>query len=197
MTAGRYPRELIEPLLLETALPESYRIIPGMYGGAPLGTRPADSRFAARNAGYTMLYAAPELSTAFIETVVRDRFVGRRARVLALKEITARSWVRVSGRSGQSMTLVDLRGDGCARIGAPTDVVRARSHSAGRAFGRAVHRAHGDVDGFVYGSRLSGEDAFAIFDRGIDKLQVSDSGALHDHPALPAILRRYAIGLMR
>ena len=32
------------------------------------------------------------------------------------------------------LTLLDLREDGCARIGAPTDAVRARNHAAGRSF---------------------------------------------------------------
>ena len=100
MSGDRYPRSLIEPLLVKAALPESYRIMPRRYFGAPLGTSVADSRFASRDAGYTLLYAAPEFATAFIETVVRDRLVGRRGRELALRELTERIWVRVESSSG-------------------------------------------------------------------------------------------------
>ena len=118
MSRARYPRGLIEPLLVHAPLPESYRIMPRRYLGSPLGTSEADSRFAAHDAGYTLLYAAPEFATAFLETVVRDRLVGRKDRVFALKEVTARIWVRVSSRSGEAMTLLDIRGDGCMRIAA-------------------------------------------------------------------------------
>ena len=144
-----------------------------------------------------MLYEAPDFATAFTETVVRDRLVGRRGREVALKEVIARIWVRVACWAGQAATLLDLRGDGCTRIGAPTDVVRARSHAAGRAFGKAIHGGHADVDGLVYESRLTGQEAYAVFDRGIGKLEARGSGALEDHPALPAILTRQAIKLVR
>jgi len=68
-----------------------------------------------------VLYAAPEFATAFVETVVRDRFRGRQNCVIAMKEITARVWARISMQRDEVLTLVDLRGDGCTRIGAPTE----------------------------------------------------------------------------
>ena len=57
-----------------------------------------------------MLYAAAEFATAFIETVVRDRLARRRTRQVALREITERVWVRIAGRPGTVLTLLDLRG---------------------------------------------------------------------------------------
>ena len=88
MTGSRYPRRLIEPLLVRTAFPESYRIMSQRHVGSPLGTSAADSRFATRTGTYTVLYAAPNFTTAFIETIVRDRFAHRRTRRVALREIT-------------------------------------------------------------------------------------------------------------
>lgn len=149
----RYPPRLIEPLLVSVEFPESYRIMPRSYLHSPLGTSVSDSRFASHTAGYTILYAGADFETAFIETVVRDRFVGRKHRQVALKEVTARIWVRARGRTGEATTLLDLGGDGCTRIGAPTDVVQARNHAAGRAFGRALHDEHQEVDGLVYARR--------------------------------------------
>ena len=147
MSGDRYPRRLIDRLLVEAAVPDSYRIVPRQYRSSPLGTVAAESRFVSLTADYTILYAAPEFATAFVETVVRDRLVGRRSREVALKELTARIWVRVSGQARQAMTLLDLRAEGCMRIGAPTDVVQARSHAAGRAFGKVIHREHADIEG--------------------------------------------------
>ena len=158
MSRARYPRDRIEPVLLEARIPDSYRIMPGRYRATPLGTSPADSRFCSRSASYTVLYASPDFATAFIETVVRDRFMRRRDRDVALKEITERAWARISARSASALVLLDLRGDGCARIGAPTDAVHARNHAAGRALGKAVHSEHADVEGLVYASRLTGVD---------------------------------------
>ena len=191
MTAGRYPRSLIEQLLVRTAFPESYRIMSRRHVGSPLGTSAADSRFATRAEGYTVLYAAPDFATAFIETVVRDRFARRRTRKVALREITERVWVRIAARPGTPLTLLDLRADGCTRIGAPTDVVQARNHAAGRAFAE-----HADVDGLVYPSRLTGEDVCAIYDRSIGKLAAGERGQRGEHVALPSVLERHGIGLV-
>jgi len=166
------------------------------HRSVPLGTSPADSRFCTRNGGYTVLYAAPDFATAFIETVVRDRFARQRSCELAVKEITARVWVRIAMPPETVLTLVDLRGDGCMRIGAPTDTVNARNHSAGRAFARDIHAGQADVDGIVYASRLTGEDVYAVFGRSTVKLVSVEAGSLEDHPELPTVLNRYRIGLV-
>ena len=197
MSEVRYPRSLIGPLLVEIELPESYRIMPRRFQWSPLETSAADSRFASREAGYTVLYAATDFATAFVETVVRDRLAGRKRREVALREVTARVWVQIAGRPGRTLTLLDLRGDGCARIGAPTDVVGARSHSAGRAFGRAIYDGYPEVEGVLYESRLNGADAYAVFDRGIGKLAQGGSGPLKDHAPLPTVLARYNVQLVR
>ncbi len=196
MTESRYPRSLIEPLLVRTAIPASYRIMPRRHVRSPLGTTPADSRFATRTGGHTVLYAATDFTTAFIETIVRDRFAHRRTRKVALREITERVWVGVSSEPGTRLTLLDLRADGCTRIGAPTDVVQARNHAAGRSFGKAIHAEHADVDGLVYASRLTGEDVYAVYDRSVGKLKAGDVGLLEEHVELPGVLERHGIGLL-
>ncbi len=199
MSGGRglYRRSRIAPVLVTAPLPCSYRIMAGRHRSDPLGTSPADSRFCTRSGAFTVLYAAPEFATAFVETVVRDRFTGRQSCEVAIREITARVWVRISMQPEATLTLVDLRGDGCTRIGAPTDTVKARDHAAGRAFAKAIHTDHVDVDGIVYASRLTGEDVYAVFDRSTGKLASAETGLLEHHPELPDILKRYGIGLLR
>ena len=196
MSAARFPRERIEPVLLEARIPEIYRIMPRRYRATPLGSRAADSRFCSRSAGYSVLYASPDFATVFIETVVRDRFMRRRDGDVALKEISERVWACISARPGSALALLDLRGDGCARIGAPTDAVHARNHAAGRALARAIHSEHADVEGLLYASRLTGEDIYAVFGRGAGKLASVDTGRLEDHPVLPEVLERHGIGLI-
>lgn len=169
----------------------------GAPRGQALGTVPADSRFCSRTDAYAVLYASADFATAFIETVVRDRFTHRRERQVALREVTERVWARISTKPQSELALLDLRGDGCTRIGAPTDAVHARNHAAGRAFAKAVHTAHPDIDGMVYVSRLTNEEVYAVFDRGITKLHPTGTGMLTDHPDLPEILERHGIELVR
>ena len=66
----------------------------------------------------------------------------------------------------------------------------------GRAFGKAIHAEHEDVDGLVYSSRLTGEDAYAIYDRSVAKLKAGDVGQLEEHVELPDVLERHGIGLL-
>ena len=90
-------------------------------------------------------------------------------------EVTERSWARVQTTPETRLLLLDLRRDGCTLLGAPTDVVNARNHVAGRAFGRIVHAEHESVDG---------------------KLEARESGSLPDHPELPDVLAKYRVDLI-
>lgn len=193
MTDATYPRERVEGILSEQKLAPSCRIIPRTYLKSPLGTAAAASRFCAKTDGYTVLYASPDFATAFVETVVRDRFTRKRNREILLKEVTERAWAYIQTKPRAKLRLLDLRGDGCVRLGAPTDAVKARSHAAGRALGRVVHREHKDVDGFLFASRLTDCEVYALFNRAIAKLVASDSGLLPDHPDLPDVLARHKI----
>lgn len=196
MTQDAYPRERIEEVLTNITLRGSYRIIPRRYLETPLGTSPGDSRFCARADGFTVLYISPELATAFIETVVRDRFTRKQRREVLLKEVTERAWAEIATKPRAKLSLLDLRKDGCVRLGAPTDAVNARSHAAGRALGRTIYGGHEEADGVLFSSRLTGADIYAVFDRAIRKLHATDSGMLQDHPKLPDILGRHRISLV-
>lgn len=196
MSGGPYPRSRIEPVLVTEHMTRNYRIMLSRHRSDPLGTSPADSRFCTRDGGFNVLYAAPEFTTAFVESVVRDRFTRRQSRKVALKEITARSWALIEMQPEEALRMVDLRGDGCTRIGAPTDTVNARNQAAGRAFAKYIHAGHTDVDGILFTSRLTGDDVYAVFDRSTGKLGPVETGLLEDHPELTDILTRYGIKLV-
>lgn len=196
MTAHTYPVDRVEDSLVEKKLPLSHRIIARKYLKTPLGTAAGDSRFCAKADGYSVLYAASDFATAFVETVVRDRFTRKERREIRWKEVAERAWAQLRTRPRQKLRLLDLRQDGCVKLGAPTDVVNARNHAAGRAFGRTIHAEHKTVDGFLYGSRLTGGDAYALFDRALFKLDAPDSGILSDHTELRDVLSQYDIRLM-
>ncbi len=196
MTKTGYPRNQVENVLTQATPPPSYRIIPRRHLRTPLGTALGDSRFCTKADNYTVLYAAPDFATAFIETVVRDRFTRKRQRDIVLKEVTERAWVLISATSRAPLRLLDLRQDGCVRLGTPTDTVNARNHVAGRSLGRSIYADHKDIDGLLFASRLTGADVYALFDRAIRKLDVMDSGLLANHPELPRVLTQYSIRLL-
>ena len=195
MKRPRYSRDRIEAVLTAVELPLSYRIIFRRYLKSPLGTAPNNSRFGAKASGFTILYAASDFASAFLETAVRDQFTRKRRRKIEHEEITERAWTRIESKPGASLRLLDLRRGGCIAIGAPTDTVRSRNQTAGQAFAKSIHADHADVDGFLYESRLSGADTYAVFDRAIGKLRLMDSGRLTDHPELPQVLKQYGIDI--
>lgn len=158
--------------------------------------RPSPSRFC-DGRYYAVLYAALDFETAFMETAVRDRFVGAGRRVIALDEVLVRRRVEYAPDPIEPLRLVDLRDEGCLRLGAATDAAHARNHAVGRALSRARYDTHRHVDAFCYKPRLTGDDCFAIFDRAAVRLTVTTTQGLLEHPDLPAVLVGHLIVLER
>jgi hypothetical protein len=79
--------------------------------------RSVPSRFCDGTSGYAVLYAAAELETAFLETVVRDRFVQRRERGVPLTDVTGRGWVQFATHGKSPLRLLDIRAEGCVILG--------------------------------------------------------------------------------
>lgn len=192
-----YPKLRIETLLQSITLPHSYRIIPSQHENTPLGAIPANSRFCTSNSNFSILYAASDFSTAFIEVVIRDRFTQINQRRIYLSELIDRSYVCIASAPNSNLTILDLRRDGCTRLGVPTDAVNARVHSYGQELGQEIYNNHSEVDGLLFSSRLTGNDIYAIFDRAISKLSVIESNRITGHQELITILDRYSIQLIK
>jgi hypothetical protein len=192
----RYPRERIEARLYSMALASAYRIFGLSHLEEPLKIQLFPSRFCDGASGYGVLYAAVSFETCVVETLVRDRFARRTRRELPLAAILVRAWAHIATKPNHALNLLDLRGSGCVQIGAPTDAAHARHLAAGQALGRAVYEEHRDVDGFIYSSRLTGDDCVALFERAVDKLMVLDAGELKVHPQLPKLLEQHHIQLV-
>lgn len=191
---SRYGRERIEARLSAFEIFDAHRV----FGASrmPLQLHSAPSRFCDGKSGFAVLYAALSFETCILETVVRDRFVHRQRRELPLAAVMARGYARISTQAERPLNLLDIRDSGCVDIGAPTDAVRARHFAAGQALGLAVHEEHEDVDGFIYASRLTGDDCIAVFGRAVDKLIVLEACELKDQPELPDVLERHGVRLV-
>jgi hypothetical protein len=191
---GRYPRERTEARLHLFAIDGAHRVFG--VSRMPLQLHSATSRFCDGKSGFSVMYVALSFETCVVETLVRDRFTHRLKRELPLAAVLARGYARLSTQPDRELNLLDLRDTGCVDIGAPTDAVRARHFAAGQALGKAVYEEHKDVDGFIYASRLTGDDCIAVFDRAVTKLRVDEACELKDQAALPAALERNKVVLV-
>jgi hypothetical protein len=189
-----YPRTRVEKVLRPLHLASAHRILWKHCLAMPLTARSSKSRFCDGHS-YAVLYGAGDFETAFVEVVVRDRFVQRDRRTVNFGELANRGWVKFTLRGERPLNMVDIRESGCVTLGAPTDAAHSRNQAAGRALSRALHDQHSDVDGIWYRSRLTGGDCLAIFDRSLQHLASQERGELKDHPALPGVLRLHRIGI--
>ncbi len=169
-----------------------FRVINQRHAATPLNAIPAPSRFSDPAGNYTVLYGAETVPCCLWEVVVRNRLTRRQRRVIPRSGITYR--LVVSFQSQQDLNLVDLRGDGPIRIGAPPDVVHDSNHHEGRSLSEDVH-ANTQADGFLYHSRFTGHWCCAIFDRAFDKLDTLAVRPLTRHADLWAALNDYGITL--
>jgi len=191
-----YPRESVARLCIQLELPFCFRIFLSRYLSTPLGVGMANTRFYPRTSSFSALYMAPAFATAFLEAVVRDRLVGIPGGHMNLDLISDRAWALISSIPGEMLRMLDLRGNRCFNLRAPTDAVKASDHAAGQALGRSIYFEHEYVDGIIFASRLNGQDVYVIFDRAIPKLLSLDFGFLAGHSQLEATLSEHSIRLV-
>ena len=114
---------------------------------------------------------------------------------LGLPRTEAEARLVVSIRSTELLTLIDLRGDGPVRIGAPSAVAHDGNHAAGRALSAAVHANLPEADGFLFPSRFTGHACVAVFERAFGKLTALDIADLAAHVEFLDALDDYDIVL--
>ena len=172
-----------------------FRVINQRHAATPLNAIPTPSRFSDPAGNYAVLYGSETVPCSLWEAVVRNRLTRRLPRVIPRPGITYR--LVVSFQSQQNLNLVDLRGDGPIRIGAPPDVVHDSNHLEGRSLSADVYAHLPDADGFLYHSRFTGHWCCAIFDRAFDKLDTLAVRPLTQHADLWNALNDYDITLTR
>ncbi|TQV81187.1 RES domain-containing protein [Exilibacterium tricleocarpae] len=191
--SGSYDPVQISRQLKSFHLTSLYRVTHARHRDTPLGVAVAPSRFSDHRGKFAVLYAADNVACAVWESMIRNRFTRVKRRLLALREVRTRLVVRLAATA--ALPLVDLRGDGLIRIGAPTAVTHDANHAAGRALATAVQNTLPEAAGFLYQSRFTGHNCAAIFDRAIDKLSVLSVTPLITHPALWTALDDYQVVL--
>src|SRR5260221_4249062 len=111
-----------------------------VHPGTPLSCGSGPSRFSDPSAPptYRVYYAAADLRTAFLETVVRDVRTGNVGSVIFSRDdVLSRHWAEITLKA--PLRLVDLFEDGCTRMGIDTATIGARNHAQGQALTLALH----------------------------------------------------------
>lgn len=190
MTGG-YDPDRLRLRLREVRLSRVFRVMHRHYRSTPLAALSVPSRFS--EGRFAVLYASKAVRCAFWETLGRNRFARRRRREIPRTEVEAR--LVVSIRSIGPLALVDLRGDGPVRIGAPSAVAHDGNHAAGRALSAAVHADVPEADGFLFPSRFTGDTCVAVLERAFARLETLDIADLVRHIEFLDALDDYGIVL--
>lgn len=145
--------------------PEAYlRCTPLAHRATPLGMGYGKTRFASPTDSFKLLYIAEDLATGLAETVVRDRFEGAAARELDITDVRPWGVCEVDARG--PLRVLDLRRDGCFKLGVSTDIVGAKAQDESRAFSQTLYDTT-DLDGILYHSRLRRRNCVAVYDRAV------------------------------
>ncbi len=175
--------------------PRAYlRVTPLKFADTPLGLGYGQTRFASPTRSFRVLYLGRNLTTAVAETLVRDRFVGRRRRLFSLDDIQECGVTQVS--ASLPLAILDLTGSGLLQLGVATDAVRGKAHGHGRRFSEGLHAQAPDIDGVLYPSRLTNQACIAVYERAVGKLRSSPLESLVDQPTLVPALRALNITVL-
>jgi hypothetical protein len=151
--------------LTRTLEPSDYlRCTPLAHAATPLGMGYGETRFASPTKAFKLLYIAEDLPTSITEAIVRDRFEGNVAREMVDADFT--DWGVCEVNASAPLRLLDLRHDGCFKLGISTDITGAKAQDEARAFSEELH-ATTDLDGIVYLSRLCKRECIAIYERAV------------------------------
>ena len=138
---------ILEDLAVGIDVTGYLRIMEARHRATPTGTGHGKTRFSSPVGTFTILYAAQDLPTALAEKIIRDRFQGRKKRVLLRADFD--EMVVANLVASKPLKLLDLRTSGASRLGVPTDAVRSRAQQAGRRFSQQLYDTT-NFDGIVY-----------------------------------------------
>jgi hypothetical protein len=165
------------------------RFGPIWYGKA------ASNRFDAPAGEFGVLYLAKDAHGAFIETFGHDT---GRVPFVTESELRARGLAWVAAK--RPLNLVDLRGEGLARLGADAEMTSGGDYGLSRRWARAIHDHPRAPDGILYRARHDpARTCAALFERADAGLTAKRVGSLLDpknRKLLGDILDTYGYGLV-
>jgi len=163
--------------------------------------RSALYRFDAPDESFGVLYAAFDLETAFVESIVRAR-----ARTLPAGEpllidyatLASRQVVTLAASSpARSLHLAQLYGAGLSAARTDNQISTVDDYGTTQRWAKALHAHPEKSDGIAYMSRYLGSHrSVVLFDRARDAIAFNPPRPLLHHPELVHLLDTYHVSLV-
>jgi hypothetical protein len=191
------PESPVEFRILVTRLRGAFFRSHSLRHGPLFFGKTAAHRFDAPAGEFGVCYLARDRHGAFIETFGHETGV----RFVTEAQLRERGLARVTLADRSSpLRLVDLRGEGLARLGADASLVTGLDLDLARRWSLALHAHPRCPDGILYRARHDpARESVALFDRAAGKVRVSSSTPWLDpslHEALGGTLDTYDFGLI-
>jgi RES domain len=158
-------------------------------------------RFDAPDESFGVLYAAFDLETAFVESIVRDKAHPLPAgeHLFIDYETLASRYIAMLSRSssGGVLRLAQLYGAGLSAVKADNRLATVDDYATTQQWAKAFHAHPGNIDGIVYMSRyLGNRRSVVIFDRARGAIRFNNSLPLLHHAELARLLDTYHVSLV-
>jgi hypothetical protein len=150
------------------------------------------NRFDAPAGEFGVLYLGRDVFCAFIETFGHATGI----RIVDRRELAERALSRVDVRT--PLRLLDLRGNGLARIGADAELTSGADYPLAQRWSKAIHDHQNAPDGILYRARHDpARVCAAVFERAARSLTAGALGSLDSNTArLADLLDTYDFGLL-
>lgn len=160
------------------------------WGASRFVPEPAD----VGSAAFRALYAASDLDTAFVETVLRDQATDYFDKY-PISITSLQIWDVIEVEAGD-IRLVDLRAAQMLAARVATDALQGQAHQKGQALGLELHEDQREPCGLLYSSRLTGADNIMVFERSIAGTMVElNRQPLLETAAFAGTLERFQISI--
>jgi len=158
-------------------------------------------RFDAPDESFGVLYAAFDLETAFVESIVRDKahpLPAGEHLFIDYETLASRHIVTLSrSSSGGALRLAQLYGAGLSAVKTDNRLAAVDDYATTQQWARAFHAHPANIDGIVYMSRYVGNRrSVVLFDRARGAIRFNNSLPLLHHAELAQLLDTYRVSLV-
>src|ERR1019366_8491031 len=162
--------------------------------------RSALYRFDAPDESFGVFYAAFDLETAFVESIVRARahpLPAGEALLIDYLTLAARHVVALAaGSPARSLHLAQLYGAGLSAARTDNRIATVDDYGTTQRWARAFHAHPEKIDGIFYMSRYLGDHrSVVLFDRARDAIAFNNPLPLLHHPELAQLLDTYHVSV--
>ena len=158
-------------------------------------------RFDSTDGSFGVTYAAFDLETSFVETILRDKPASPTGPTVMLDYVELRDRRVINldtAGADRALHLVKLYDEGLAAVGTDNRLSSVNDYAATQRWAKVLHDHPRAPDGLIYMSRyLGARRSVVLFDRARDQVTVGSVTPLLSHPELPKLLDRYRVGIDR